>query len=111
MLINGIQVTLINEVVTGQDALGNDIYTEVEMTVDDVLVAPTSTDDNIDNTNLWGKTSQYQIAIPKGDTHIWKDQKVRFFGKTWRIFGEAIEGIESNIPLRWNAKWNVEHYE
>ena len=111
MEIHGIRITLINEVVSSYDALRNPVYTEVETPVDNVLVAPTSTQANVDNTSLYGKVSQYQIAIPKGDTHVWKDQKVRFFGKTWRVFGDAIEGIEENIPLSWNAKYNVERCE
>lgn len=110
MSIHGIRVTLINEVIAGYDSLGNAIYTETETPVDNVLIAPTGTQEVIDNLSLYGKKSVYQIAIPKGDTHTWVDQKVRFFGQTWRVFGDVVEGIEDMIPLGWNAKYNVERY-
>ena len=43
--------------------------------------------------------------------HDWTDTKVEFFGKTWKTVGEPVEGIEENIPLRWNKKVVVERYE
>ena len=110
MELHGIQVILVNEVISSYDALGNPVYTETEIVVDNVLVAPTGTQEVIDNLSLYGKKSVYQIAVPKGDDHTWTDQKVRFFGKTWRVFGDAIEGIDGMIPLSWNAKYNVERY-
>ena len=61
--------------------------------------------------NITGKKLVYTLAIPKGDTHDWKDRKVEFFGKKFRTFGEPIEGIEDMMPLRWNKKVQVERYE
>lgn len=110
-MIHGMTVTLINLVQTGTDAFNAPIYEEVQTPVDDVLVAPSSNDDIINSVNLYGKKAIYTIAIPKGDTHQWQDQKVRFFNAEWRVFGLPIEGIEANIPLRWNTKWMVERYE
>ncbi|WP_338808322.1 hypothetical protein DBT37_0006140 [Aerococcus mictus] len=40
----------------------------------------------------------------------WQNQKVKFFGKTWRVIGMPLEGIESMIPLDWNKKVMVEAY-
>lgn len=103
-------VTLINEVQTGTDAIGNPIYEEVETEVSDVLVAPSTVDEVTSSTEMFGKKAIYTIAIPKGDQHNWENQLVRFFGHTWRVFGYPMEGIEANIPLRWHRKWMVEHY-
>lgn len=110
-MIHGITVTLINQVQSGVDAFNAPIYTETETEVDNVLVAPSSTDDVTESLNLWGKKAVYTIALPKGDTHVWKDQKVRFFGETWRVIGLPKQGIEANVPTQWHIKWMVERYE
>lgn len=110
-MIHGIMVTLINQVQSGVDAFNAPIYTETETEVDNVLVAPSSTDDVTESLNLWGKKAVYTIALPKGDTHVWKDQKVRFFGETWRVIGLPKQGIEANVPTQWHIKWMVERYE
>lgn len=109
-MINGITITLINLVESGKDAFNNPIYEENQVQVDDVLVAPSSSDDIVDSTDLYGKKAIYTIAIPKGDTHVWEDQIVEFFGQRWKVFSMPMTGIESNIPLRWNTKYYVEGY-
>lgn len=109
-MITGITVNLINQVATGADAFGAPTYTEIVTAVDNVLVAPASVDDITSSVELYGKKAVYTIAIPKGDTHLWEDQIVGFFGHRWRIFGYPEEGIEANIPLAWNQKWKVERY-
>lgn len=62
----------------------------------------------LDTLNLTGRRAEYQLAIPKGDPHIWEGQRVQFFGETWRVIGNAIRGIEALIPLEWNQKVTVE---
>jgi hypothetical protein len=64
----------------------------------------------LDTLNLTGKKAVYTIAIPKGDEHVWEDNKVEFFGETWKVIGLPQQGIEHNIPLEWNQKWMVERY-
>lgn len=111
MNIKGITVTLINRIEVGHDPIGEPIFDEAEVKVDNVLVSPTSTDDIVNNYELYGKKAVYTLAIPKGDTNNWTDAKVRFFGETWRTFGLPLEGIEEMIPLDWNKKVQVERYE
>lgn len=96
---------------TGSDPFGVPIYEETETPVENVLIAPTTSDDIIDDTDLDGRRAAYTLAIPKGDTHEWANQKVKFFGETWQVFGTPLKGIESNIPLDWNKKVTVEKYE
>lgn len=108
--MKGITVTLINLVESGTDELGNPVYEEQETTVDNVLVAPATEDDVVSSTQLYGKQAIYTIAIPKGDTHTWQDQKVCFFDETWQIFGYPRTGIDDLIPLAWNTQWKVERY-
>ena len=108
--IKGITVTLINKAETGKDPFGKPIYGDVEVLVDNVLVSPTSSDDVVNQLNLTGKKAVYTLAIPKGDTHIWEDQEVRFFNDRWRVFGIPLQGIDHLIPLDWNKKVMVEQY-
>ena len=108
--MKGITVTLINEVEIGEDRLGNPVYEDVETEVENVLVAPASVDDITSSIQLHGKQAVYTIAIPKGDAHVWQDQRVRFFNETWRVFGFPQTGIDALIPLDWNTKWKVVRY-
>ena len=87
-----------------------DLYDETPIKVKNVLVAPTNTSEILDTLNLTGKKAVYTIAIPKGDEHVWEDNKVEFFGETWKVMGLPQQGIEHNIPLEWNQKWMVERY-
>ena len=108
--IKGITITLINKVEIGKDPFGKPIYEDAEILVDNVLVSPTSSDDIVNQLNLTGKKAVYTLAIPKGDTNVWEDKEVRFFGERWRVFGFVTQGIEELIPLDWNKKVMVERY-
>ncbi|MDT2848764.1 hypothetical protein P7H60_06280 [Vagococcus carniphilus] len=109
--IKGIEVTLINKVETGKDSFKNPIFEDKPIVVENVLVAPTSSDDIVKQLDLTGKTAVYTLAIPKGDLNNWQDVEVLFFGQRWRTFGIPLEGIEKLIPLDWNKKVMVERYE
>jgi hypothetical protein len=109
-MIKGITVTLLCQKQTGTDAFNHPVYEDDPVEVENVLVCPASTQEVLDAQNLFGKKAVYNIAIPKGDTHTWQDQKVQFFGETWRVIGFQQKGIEENIPLDWNEKWMVERY-
>lgn len=94
----------------GKDPLGAPVYDYEEEPVENVLVAPATSDDLITSQDLYGKKAEYILAIPKGDTHNWEDCKVRFFNQEWKTFGIPLEGIEENIPLGWNKKVMVKRY-
>ena len=108
--LKGITITLIDKIQTDEDDFGSTIYDEVEISVDNVLVAPTSTDDIVNQMSISGKKAVYTLAIPKCDTHDWEDKEVKFFNQRWRTFGIPLEGIEDMIPLDWNKKVMVERY-
>lgn len=111
-MIKGITIKLINLVDSGQsDPFGNPIMQETSIDVDNVLIQPASSDDITDSINLYGKKAVYNLAIPKGDDHIWENQIVEFFGERFRVFGKPLMGIETNIPLKWNMKVTVERYD
>lgn len=109
--IKGITVTLIDRKVTDTDPFGTPVYGDVEVTVDNVLVSPTSSEDIVNQLELTGKKAVYTLAIPKSDTNTWENKEVRFFGERWRVFGIPLQGIEALVPLDWNKKVTVERYE
>lgn len=109
--IHGIQITLIDKQVVSVDPFGTPVVKDVEITIDNVIVAPATTEDVTSQLSLSGKKISYTIGIPKGDTHDWEEKEVRFFGKRWKTVGIPLEGIESMIPLEWNKKVMVERYE
>jgi len=110
-MIKGISIILYDKVQTGTDDFNKPIVSETPVTVDNVLVYPSTSDEVTDMLNLTGKKAVYTMTIPKGDDHVWKDRKVEFFGDTYHTIGEPIKGIDANIPLNWNTKVEVEIIE
>lgn len=109
-MITGIDVILYTKTQTGTDALGAPIYAQTAETVQNVLVGEPTADDLINELQLYGKRLAYTLAIPKGDSHDWDDVEVEFFGKKFRTYGTAVQGIEHLVPLNWNKKVKVEAY-
>lgn len=111
MGIHGIAIELAVKTQTGTDGLNRPIYETAWVTVDNVIIGQPTTQEITDELNLSGKRLDYVLGIPKGDTHIWEDTRVRFFGKVYETIGLPTQGIESMIPLSWNKKVKVMRYE
>ena len=109
--IHGIPIALIDKQVISTDPFGSPVVKDVEILVDNVLIAPATTEDVTNQMSLTGKKISYALGIPKGDMHDWENKEVRFFGKRWKTVGIPLEGIESMMPLEWNKKVMVERYE
>lgn len=109
-LIKGITVTLYEKTLSGVDGFNAPIYTETAVLVENVLITPVSSEDVINDLQLYGKRAVYELSIPKGDDHVWEDRNVEFFGHKWKTFGFCREWIEENVPLNWNKKIKVERY-
>lgn len=109
--IKGIAIILVDKIETGKDPFGNQIFEDDEISIENVLISPTSSDDIVNQMSLTGRKAVYTLAIPKGDTHDWENKEVIFFNQRWRVFGIPLEGIEDLIPLDWNKKVMVERYE
>lgn len=109
--LHGITVILVDETNAGEDPFGQPITEKTEIPIENVLVAPASTDDVTAELSLTGKKIMYELAIPKGDIHDWTNKTVKFFGQKWKTVGIPQEGIEDLIPLDWNGKVMVERYE
>ena len=115
--LSGTTVILYKEVQTGTNPFGEPIIEEVPIQVDNVLVGEPSTDDITSSTQLFGKTINYMLGIPKGDTNNWVDKKVSWtdaYGITHTVktFGFPITGIEANLPsqIPWHMKVRCEAY-
>ena len=109
--MKGITVTLHSKTASGVDEFNRPIYTEEAVSVADVLVSPASSQEQAETLNLMGKKIVYTLAIPKGDEHEWENAKVSFFGRTWEVVNFVTQGIEENIPLRWNKQVQVARCE
>ena len=109
--MKGVTVVLKKKTQTGKDAFGQPVFSETDVEVKDVLIGEPSTDDIQNTITRYGKVVAYTLAIPKGDTNIWADTKVVLpspWSETFNVIGDAIMGIEENIPLRWNKKVHLE---
>lgn len=108
--MRGVSIILHNKVQTGVDGFNAPIYTESDEVVENVLIGEPTSEQIVEDLNLFGKHLAYVLAIPKGDEHDWTDVEVTFFGERFRTYGEPTQGIESLIPLSWNKKVKVERY-
>lgn len=106
----GIDVVLHVKTRAGTDAFNAPIYAEMTETVSNVLIGEPSADDLNDSIALYGKQIAYMLALPKGDTHVWEDTTVEFFGQKFRTFGAVIQGVEANVPTPWHKKVRVERF-
>lgn len=109
-MIKGVTVQLISQIESGVDAFNAPVYTEQTINVENVLIGEPTTQDIVDDLQMYGKRCAYTLAIPKGDTNVWEDQIVEFFGRRWRVYGNVTQGIEDLIPLFWNKKVHVEAF-
>ncbi len=109
--MQGIDIILYDKQKTGEDAFGKPIYAEMPITVDNVLIGEPTGEEITDALNLYGKHVAYTLAIPKGDENTWTDRTVKFFGEKFKVIGHPTQGIDHLIPLAWNKKVRVEHYE
>lgn len=109
--MQGINIILYDKQKTGEDAFGHPVYSETPVTVENVLVGEPTSDEVTDALNLYGKHVAYTLAIPKGDENTWTDRTVEFFGEKFRVIGHPTQGLDHLIPLAWNKKVRVEHYE
>ena len=110
-MIQGITIELRIEEEKGKDEFNQPIYDVSWVEVNNVLVGQPSAEEILDELNLTGVIVQYAIAVPKGDTHDWKNARVRFFGEEFYVVGDLTGGIEEMIPLDWNKKGYVALYE
>lgn len=109
--IKGTTVKLIVKSQNGEDDFGHPIFTETEVDVDNVLIEPASNEAIVSELEVNGKHIAYILHIPKSDAHTWKDTTVKFYGQTFKTYGDCLVYDENLTPLSWNKKVKVECYE
>ena len=109
-MLKGIDIVRYNRTQTGVDGFGAPIYSEAAEVVHNVLIGEPSTEDVVNELQLYGKHLAYTLALPKGDIREWDNVAVEFFGQRFRTYGMVTEGIAAMIPLEWNRKVKVERY-
>jgi hypothetical protein len=107
-MIKGIKIQLVVKEVSGKDAIGNPVFTEDLVDVDNILIEPTGDQEILDTVNLHGREAKYTLHIPKGDVHEWEDTEVVFYGERWRTIGKGRDWMAENTPGPWNKKVLVE---
>lgn len=110
-LIKGIKVILHERIEDGVDAFNAPAFKTRLVEVDNVLVSPTNDSEILTENQIGGSRQEYELCIPKGDSHNWENSTVEFFGKLWQTFGPVQEWIEDLMPLDWNRKVKVARYE
>ena len=109
-MLKGITILLYEKTQTGVDGFNRPVYEETATPVDNVLVTPVGSEAVVNDLQLYGKRLAYELCIPKGDSHVWEDVTVEFWGQKYRTFVFPEEWIESMVPLLWNRKVKVERY-
>ena len=109
-MIKGITVTLWTKTRVGTDSLNQPIYEWDPEEVDNVLVAQPTAQEQLDEFNLTGRSIEYILGIPKGDTHSWENERVEFFGQMFQTFGIPERGIEANVPGPWHLKVKCQRF-
>lgn len=109
--IKGRTVQLHEMVQTGVDDFNHPIMEESIVDVENVLIEPASNDEVVSEIQMSGKHVVYNLHIPKGDTHHWKDAIVDFYGQSWQTLGDSLIYDEDLTPGPWNKKVKVESYE
>lgn len=109
-MIKGIPVILYNKIQNGVDAFNHPVFVESPEVVSNVLVTPINSMALPQENNLSGARIEYELCIPKGDTHEWENRIVEFFGSKWRTVGIYSQWIDEMVPLDWNKKIRVERY-
>lgn len=110
-MIQGIPVILWNKTQTGTDGFGQPVYTWTSKTVNNVLVGQPTPEERTNELTLTGRSIEFTLGIPKGNTDDWENQIVEFFGHKYLTFGIPEQGIEANIPLSWHKKVKCARYE
>lgn len=110
-MIRGITVTLYARSSSSVDGFGAPVYTESQVNVENVLVAPTKEEEVTSEIQLYGRRSEYTLYLPKGDTHTWAGCKVGFFGQVFEAIGPVAEYIDGLVPGPWNKKVKVARVE
>ena len=110
-MIKGETVTLIQKKIAGKNEFDEPLTVCDVATVDNVLLGQPTSEQAIEDLNLYGKRIAYVLGIPKEDKHNWKDCEVIIKGQRFRSYGFPLTQTDANVPGMWNTQVKVEAYE
>lgn len=110
-ILEGISVQLHVRHQTGTDAFKRPVYEDSLVTVDNVLIYPSGSEDRVSSTNVTGMSEEYTLCLPRGDAYDWANASVDFWGETWQTVGRPQNYIDKLLPLKWNKRVQVRRHE
>lgn len=112
-MINGVDVTVLRSVASGEDRFGNPTHGTTTETVSDVLVAPGATSD-MEASRPEGVTVAYTLHFPRGYESSLEGCSVVLpdpwdnGGKGYRVIGDPRPYMDVNCPGQWHMAVEVE---
>jgi hypothetical protein len=99
----GIDLTFVQQVPNGTDALNNPVYTTTDVEVEDCLVAPVTVPTNAREEQAIAQSrDQIYIHFPKAFTGDLSASNVTYDGKTFKLDSDTVKFMDGNTPTRWN---------
>ena len=93
--LKGTTVILYEKEKIGVDDFGEDIFREIPVEVENVLISPESSTDIVDDLNIFGKKAVYTLGIPK---------KIHIIGAIQQSNSLARNGI--HLHFHWKESKN-----
>lgn len=114
-LIKGRTITFLKKVKTGVNDFGEDVYTEVPESVENVLIQAADAQAQVAAQALYDRYQMFTLHIPKTDDHDWYDCYVilggEFGDRKFHQFGDIKTYQKELCPLEWNKQVDVLLYE
>jgi hypothetical protein len=93
---------------SSEDDFRHPTYTEVEITVNDVLVVPGPRSDLTESNRPDGKVIKYTLHFPKTYTSPLEGVRVNVRGEWFRVVGAPDHYTPENTPGKWSMPVEVE---
>lgn len=110
MIIKGETVTVRVLDGEGRDPLGAKVLEYRDITVDDVLIAPSETYEDEFDVNGTGYKHIYNVYFPKHFDECLNGALIVIRGEEYKVSGNPKRYTDENVPGKWNLKAKVVGY-
>lgn len=109
MIMVGTTLTFALKTQTGEDSMGNPVFSVANVQVEDCLIAPISEPSTAREVQaIQQSRDQVRIHIPKAYTGDLSNSDVEWGGKTFHLDSDSVEFMNENTPTRWNRYFRAE---
>lgn len=109
LMISGMAITFKKQVAGAVDDLNDPTYTEEDITVQDVLIAPITEPSNAREAQaLEQSRDQVRVHLPKANDQDISDSTFVYDGKTFKVDSASVKFMDENTPGRWNTYFRAE---